>query len=63
MYKAGKGLHALRIQLSYSYTAKGSCMSTTVIRAIGRCFNSISEGGKKFRSSMLISDGKGRAEM
>jgi hypothetical protein len=38
-------------------------MSTTVIRAIGRCFNLISEGGKKFRSSMLISAGKGRAEM
>jgi hypothetical protein len=62
-YKAGKRLHALRIQLSYSYTAKGSCMSTTVIGAIGMCFSLISKGGKKFRSSMLRSAGKGRAEM
>ena len=40
-----------------------SRMSTVIIRAEERCFGVISKGDEEFRSSMLISAGKGRAEV
>jgi hypothetical protein len=38
-------------------------MSTAVIRAEERCFSVISEGNEEFGSLMLMSTGKGRAEI
>jgi hypothetical protein len=38
-------------------------MSTAIIRGVVRCFNLIFKGDKEFRSLVLISASKGRAEI
>jgi hypothetical protein len=62
-YKAGKGSVYLGDTAVVRPQRTAPCMSTAIVRGVVRCFNSISEGDEESGSSMLMSAGKGRAEI